>query len=171
MNWPNLRWNIPGAILPKIQYTDAAGNPQTLQFQYPPIDVKPLAPVPVGADNVAGDGTYWSVNWYVEAYFEFSTYILMGDDMDAWLNFLSIAVNGQVLTLYPDTSDTTVSVQCVLMVAGRMTSSGAPAIDPRPQRVAPGLYKLSAVLRFQAATDARKVFDALNGRSEAADSL
>jgi len=169
LNWPQLQWNIPGAILPKIQYVDANGAAQTLEFRYPPVNVNPMAPVPKGSDNIASDGTLWTVSWYVEAYMEFETYVLMGDDMDAWLRFLSIAVNGQTLTIYPNKDDITVSAPCTLMVAGRVNSSGAPAIDPRPTRVSPGLYKIQAVLRFQKPSDASLVFDTLNGRSEAAD--
>ncbi len=162
---------LAGAILPAIQYVDANGVQQMLQFQLPPRNVNPLAPVPKGSDNIASDGTMWTVSQYVEAYFEFTTTVLAGDDLDAWLNFVGVAVNGQVLTIFPNGQDPTVSAQCVLMTMGRVNSSGAPAIDPRPVFVSPGRYKINAILRFQKTSDARLVFDTLNGRSAAADTL
>lgn len=164
---PDLNFTLAGAILPAIGYVDANGNQQTLNFRLPPRQVEPIAPVPFGHDTVASDGTMWTVNQYVEAYVEFTTTVLDGDDLDAWLDFLEVGVNGQVLTFYPNQNDNTVAIGCRLMTMGRVNSSGAPAVDPRPKWVGPSRYEVQCVLRLENSTNARQLYDALRGRLEA----
>lgn len=158
-----LNYTMPGAILPRIDYTDGSGNPQTLLFRMPPRNVDPMAPVPNGSDSVASDGTMWTVNLYTEGYFEFTVTILAGQDLTNWINMIASAVSGQIITFYPNQADTSVSATCRLMVSGRINSSGAPALDPRPKWKSPGVYELQGVLRFENPSTMATIFNKMNG--------
>ncbi len=144
-----MNYTLPGAILPRIDYVDVNGVSQSLLFRFPPRNVDPMAPVPKGSDAVASDGTMWTVNWYTEGYFEFTLTVLAGQDLTNWINLIGAAVGGQILTFYPDQSNLAVSATCRLMVTGRMNSSGAPAVDPRPKWRSPGVFEIQCVMRFE----------------------
>jgi len=164
MSTVNLSYTLPGAVLPSIHYVDALGNPQVLLFRMPPTNVSPVAPVPVRNDNVAGDGTMWSVLQYVEAYMEMEVLCLIGDDVANWIAFLSAAVNGQVLTFYPDQSVGSYSVQVRLMVQGTSGASNTnvPRGDPQLKRAGVGRFKAQLVFRYETPSDAAVCFQKLN---------
>jgi hypothetical protein len=160
---PNIAFTLAGAILPKIAYVDGNGVNQTLTFRFPPTNVSPITPVPQRTDNVAGDGTMWTISQYVEAYLQFDVLALIGDDLTNWMNFLTAAVNGQVMQFYPDSTKT--DNYTVRMQVGTSTSSSGtnvPSGNPALKRVAPGRFKASLVLRYETPADAATVFAKLN---------
>lgn len=160
---PNLSFTLAGAILPKIGYTDLNGNPQTLTFRFPPTGVDPVSPVPVSSQAVAGDGTMWVVNQYVEAYIQMTVTALMGDDLNNWLAFLTAAVNGQVLAFYPDSTKTAnFPVRLMVGTSSSSNSSTVPSGDPTMKRVAVCRFQAKLVLRYENTSDAVTVFGLLN---------
>jgi len=163
MSVPNLSFVLAGAVLPKIAYTDLSGNPQTLTFRMPPTSVDPISPVPNRADNVAGDGTMWSINLYVEAYVQMRVTALMGDDLTNWINFLSAAVNGQVLQLYPDSTKTShYGVRLMVGGSSNANNSNVPSGDPTMKRAGVCRFQAQLVFRYENPSDAATVFAALN---------
>lgn len=158
-----LNYTLPGAILPRIDYVDVNNVNQSLLFRFPPRNVDPMAPVPKGSDSVASDGTMWTVNLYTEGYFEFTLTVLAGQDLTNWINFITAAVGGQIVTFYPDQTRTGISATARLMVSGRINSSGAPALDPRPKWKSPGVYEMQCVLRFESPNNMAQIFSVMNG--------
>lgn len=160
-----LNFTLAGAILPQIAYKDLNNNAQTLAFRFPPRQVNPIAPVPIGADNTASDGTMWTTNWYDEAYTEWKVTVLVGQDLTNWINFLAAAVNGQVMTLTPNPANPGTTFSVRLMVQGRSNSSNSniPTGDPRPKYKSAGVYEVDVVLRFESPSAASECFNQLNG--------
>lgn len=166
MQTPNLNFALSGAILPKIVYLDANQVQQTLLFRMPPTDVSPVAPVPVRSDSVASDGTMWTLEQYTEAYLQMSVTVLIGDDLTNWINFLTAAVGGQVMTFYPDQTLTN-SHQVRMMVQGssNTNNSNVPTGDPELKRAGVGRFTARLVFRFETPSDAAPCFQQLNNWS------
>ncbi len=163
MQSTNLNFTLAGAILPKILYLDANNVQQTLLFRMPPTNVSPVAPVPVRSDNVASDGTMWTFLQYTEAYVEMTVTVLLGDDVTNWINFLTAAVGGQVLTFYPDQNGTTTAlVRMMVQGSSNASSSNIPRGDPQLKRAGVGRFTARLVLRYENPADAATCFAALN---------
>ncbi len=158
----------PTLKIPAIQYRDAGGVLQTLTFTYAPTNVVPATLAPSRSEATGGDGTLWTAYWYTAAYISMSTQVPLGPALTAWLAFVAAAVNGQVLTLIPDSGNPSYSVLARLVVGNQSSGNNAggsnvPAGNPSPTRVSFGMYKVNLVFRFETATDASPFFSALNG--------
>jgi hypothetical protein len=167
MQTPNLDFTLAGAILPQIGYTDLNGNAQTLVWRMPPTKVSPVSPVPgLRTDNVAADGTMWSTTFYTEAYISMTTTILIGTDLQNWMNFLSAAINGQVMQFFPDqTVDTSYPLRLMVQTNNSSSNSNIPTCDPTPKLVGTGRFQSQLVFRYENVPDAITVFQALNNWS------
>lgn len=163
MSVPNLTFVLAGGILPAIAYLDANGTAQTLNWRFPPQNVDPVAPVPVRADAVAGDGTMWTLSMYTEAYVQMQATAFIGDDLYAWLAFLQAAGDGQVVNFYPDkTKGTYYRVRLMIGRSSGASNSNVPTGDATMKRVGPGRFKAQLVFRFETPADAASLFAGLN---------
>lgn len=121
---------------PKIMYTDSNDEAQALLFRYPPVKKPGSWLGAVRTDTIATAGDKQSWHFRTDEFLDLNmAYVEIGEDFDAWDQFLRFALTGDEFEYYPD-ADVDVHFTCTLEDT-----------DFKPDFVAYGLRQFQLKLR------------------------